>query len=213
MKAMNKKTIWTIVIVVIAVIVIGGIWNYEKNQTAPYTAPASTSTPVTTPTSTATSTTPVTPPSMSTSTATGPTISPNGSLLLPIQYQNTTYGFIFLLPTDWQGFTILQKEWQGIGEQSGNAVATGTEIIIRNPNWTASDHYEDIPVLVFTVAQWNSYQAGNFSISAAPIPATELNANNKYVFALPPRWDYDYSTGYQEADRIVAEDPLRAFNL
>lgn len=216
---MNKKTIWTLVIVVVVVVIIGWVWYSRSDMGESYSPPPVETSTVTVPTSTPTSTVtqtstpPVTQTNSSTpsnaTTVTNPT--PTSSLALPIEYQNSTYGFVFLLPIDWQGFTVLQKEWQGNG-QTG-IVATGTEIIIRNPNWTANDHYEDIPVLVFTTAQWNAYQAGNFNVSAAPILATELNANNKYVFALPPRWDYDYSTGYQEADRIVAESPLRASNL
>jgi hypothetical protein len=82
--------------------------------------------------------------------------------------------------------------------------------LIRNPKWTATAPYEDLPVLVFTLAQWDSYVAEKFSVSAAPIQATELARNNAYVFALPPRWDFDYSTGVKEAEDIIASKPLIA---
>jgi len=129
-----------------------------------------------------------------------------------VTYQNTDYGFTFALPLDWQGYSIIQSVWQG-NALTSEAAPTGPKLIIRNPNWTEATHYEDIPILVFTISEWNSYLAENFSVSAAPIPATELARNNKYVFALPPRWDFDYSLGFKEAENIIANKPLHAFNL
>ena len=67
--------------------------------------------------------------------------------------------------------------------------------------------------MVFTLAQWNSYIAEDFAVSAAPILATELGRNNKYVFALSPRWDFDYSFGFQEAESILQGKPLHPFSL
>ena len=130
-----------------------------------------------------------------------------------ISYKNTQYGFNFTLPSDWTGYTIVKNTWTGNPLTSGTKKQTGPKLLIRNPKWTEANHYEDIPVLVFTLAQWKSYAAENFAVSAAPIPATELGRNNTYVFALPPRWDFDYSTGYQEADTIVQSNPLTPFNL
>jgi hypothetical protein len=127
-------------------------------------------------------------------------------------YTNPQYGFAFSLPNDWEGYSIVQKTWNGT-PSNATAPTTGPEILIRNPNWTSAVHYEDIPILIFTIAQWNSYTAGNFMISAAPFPATEMARNNQYVFALPPRWDYDYSKGYQEADAIVKMNPIHTFTV
>jgi len=33
------------------------------------------------------------------------------------------------------------------------------------------------------------------------------------VFALPPRWNFDYSEGYEEAESIVKTNPLKTFNI
>jgi hypothetical protein len=129
-----------------------------------------------------------------------------------ITYNNTDYGFTFSLPADWQGYSIVKSTWQG-SPLTGATAPNGPKLLIRNPNWVAAAPYEDIPILVFTIAQWNAYLAENFSVSAAPIQASELARNNTYVFALPPRWDFDYSLGYKEADDIVAGNPLHAFNL
>ena len=130
-----------------------------------------------------------------------------------VVYKNTQYGFTFNFPNDWNGYSIVSNTWNGNPLNSATGVQNGPKLLLRNPNWTSANHYEDIPVLVFTLDQWNSYVAGNFAVSAAPIAASELGRNDKYVFALPPRWDFDYSTGYQEADTIIQSNPLHTFNI
>ena len=138
----------------------------------------------------------------------------NVSTSTNIVYKNTEYGFNFTLPASWKGYTVVNNKW--IGSSSTITIATNTQtgpkLLIRNPKWTATAPYEDIPVLVFTITQWNVYLAEKFNISAAPIQASELARNDKYVFALPPRWDYDYSIGFKEAQDILASKPLQAFN-
>lgn len=135
----------------------------------------------------------------------------NDSNNTSIIYKNTDYGFNFSLPANWQGYSIINNTW--IGTPLTNTPAqSGPKLLIRNPKWTTSAPYEDLPVLVFTIPQWNAYLAENFSIGAAPIKASELDRNDKYVFALPARWDFDYSLDYKEAQDIIARKPLQAFN-
>lgn len=129
-----------------------------------------------------------------------------------IIYKNTKYGFNFSLPTDWQGYSIIEDTWKGFPLKN-TAVQTGPKLLIRNPKWTAAMPYEDLPILVFTISQWNMYLAEDFSVSAAPIRASELARNNKYVFALPPRWDFDSSAGYKDAQDIIVGKPLQAFDV
>ena len=129
-----------------------------------------------------------------------------------ITYKNTEYGFDFSLPVDWQGYTINKSTWTGYPLNKSDA-QSGAKLLIRNPQWTTAAPYEDLPILVFTIEQWNSYTKEDFSISAAPIPATELGRNNKYVFALPPRWDFDYSLGVEQAQDIIKGKPLQPFNI
>ena len=129
-----------------------------------------------------------------------------------VAYKNTDYGFTFSLPTDWRGFSIVKSTWNG-NALTNTLAPSGPKLIIRNPKWTSAATYEDLPILVFTISQWNAYLAENFSISAAPIKASELARNNKYVFALPPRWDFDYSLGYKEAQDIIASNPIHSFNV
>ena len=127
-------------------------------------------------------------------------------------YKNSAYGFTFTLPASWQGYSVVSQTWKGTVIKTNTIEQNGAKFIIRNPKWTTGAPYEDLPILVFTTAQWNSYTAEDFSISAAPVKATELARNNKYVFALPPRWDFDYSLDYKEAQDIIAGSPLQAFN-
>ena len=124
-----------------------------------------------------------------------------------VVYKNTEYGFNFSLPLTWQGYSIIKDTWKSTGTESG------PKLLIRNPKWTSSAPYEDLPILVFTISQWDSYAKEDFSVSAAPMQATELARNNMYVFALPPRWDFDYSLNFKEAEDIFAGNPLKAFNV
>jgi hypothetical protein len=136
---------------------------------------------------------------------------PANSLVSSIVYKTTDYGFYFSLPANWQGYSIIKDTWEGI-MLTNTPVQSGPKLLIRNPKWTAALPYEDLPILIFTIPQWNAYIAESFSISAAPINASELSRNNTYVFALPPRWDFDYSLDFKEAQDIIAGNPLKAFN-
>ena len=129
-----------------------------------------------------------------------------------VVYRNTQYGFDFFLPDNWQGYSVVSTTWQGTA-LVGTATVSGHKLLIRNPKWTTAAPYEDLPVLIFTVTEWEAYQAGTFSISAAPFPATQLARNSQYVFALPPRWDFDYSLDFAEAQAIMASTPLKAFEI
>ena len=128
-----------------------------------------------------------------------------------VTYTNNDFGFTFALPESWKGYSIVNSTWEGNPLTATGTKQTGPKLLIRHPKWTSALPYEDMPVMVFTVAQWNSYTAGNFSVSAAPIEASELGRNNTYVFALPPRWDFDYSEGYVEAEHIIQSKALKAF--
>ena len=130
-----------------------------------------------------------------------------------VVYSNADYGFTFSLPNDWKGYSIVENTWEGNSLKDNISNETGPKIIIRNPNWTSALPYEDIPIMIFTLKQWNSYMAEDFSVGAAPIPASELARNNAYVFALPARWNFDYSKGFEEADSILKSNPIKGFNI
>ena len=63
--------------------------------------------------------------------------------------------------------------------------------------------------MVFTIAQWNALDQDKFHVSAAPIGPGELGRNRTYVFALPPRFDYAFPTGYEEVEEILKSKPLQ----
>ena len=136
-----------------------------------------------------------------------PTASPSPS---PVsEYRNATYGFFIPLPADWQGYSVIVLQWQGTDVATGNVTEHGPKIVLRNPKWTAAAPYEDMPVLVFTPAQWAKVQAETLSLGAAPIGPSLLGQNSKYILALPARYNFDYNTGFEEVDTIVHS--LKAF--
>ena len=152
-------------------------------------------------------------PSQTQPATTTPVQATTTSIALPIKYDNTQYGFVFSLPVDWSGFSTYATAWSGnplAGSELKGAIG-GPTISIRNPKWTEKNHYEDIPVMIFTLDQWSQIQAEKLSVSAAPFPPSELGRNTKYVFALPPRYDYDFSTGYEQVEQIIQSKPLQAY--
>jgi hypothetical protein len=130
-----------------------------------------------------------------------------------IQYKNKQYDFCFSLPASWKSYSIVTDQWRGTaieGTQQGQVIARGPIVSIRHPLWTAQNPRQDIPIMVFTLSEWNSLQKEKFAVSAAPIGPRELGRNRKYVFALPPRFDFTQFTGVEEVDQIVNGTPLKA---
>ena len=139
-----------------------------------------------------------------------PTLSPTKQAGTLIEYRNAHYGFCFSLPESWRGYSVLVDQWQGgiNGPHGDVTVQRGPIISIRHPQWTSADPRQDIPIMVFTLAQWRSLQQGEFLVSAAPFGPGELGRNRRYVFALPPRYDYAFPTGYEEVEQIMRSHPL-----
>ena len=129
-----------------------------------------------------------------------------------IQYENTEYGFRFVLPSSWKGFTIVTDKWEGLSlekSQEGKVVAEGPIISIRHPKWTEQQPRQDIPIMVFTVDQWNQLSQQKFHIGAAPVGPRELGRNAKYVFALPARYNFAFLPGYEEVEEILNNNSLQ----
>lgn len=129
-----------------------------------------------------------------------------------IVYENTEYGFRFSLPESWKGYTIVTDEWEGLAmgdSQKEETVETGLMIYIRHPEWTSQNPRQDIPIMIFTLSQWDSLQQEEFHIGAAPIGPSELGRNYSYVFALPARYNYAFPTGYEEVENILNSNPLQ----
>ncbi|MGE5549017.1 MAG: hypothetical protein ACM3ZC_00605 [Bacteroidota bacterium] len=123
-------------------------------------------------------------------------------------YRNTRYGFEFSLPEAWRGYSIVTDKWVGNAIGDARIVETGPLLSIRHPNWTAENPRQDIPIMVFTLAQWTALQQERFHIGAAPIPPSELGRNRSYVFALPARYNFAFPTGFEEVEAILKSKPL-----
>lgn len=129
-----------------------------------------------------------------------------------IVYENRQYGFDFTLPESWKGYKIIIDKWEGYSlnkQDSGKIVLSGPIIYIRHPNWSEQDKHQDIPIMVFTISEWNSLQKGEFHIGAAPIGPKELGRNSAYVFALPARYNFTFHTGYKEVEDILNKNSLK----
>ena len=61
--------------------------------------------------------------------------------------------------------------------------------------------------MVFTLAQWNSLQQGDYSVSAGGI-YTELGRNAKYLFALYSRDNVAVLPGMEDVKTILEGNPL-----
>jgi hypothetical protein len=128
------------------------------------------------------------------------------------------YGFKIRLPETWAGYSIIEEEWEGYAlDDEGNAVEEGSEtgplVLIRHPEWTGENPRQDIPVMVFTHAQWEALQSGEFHIGAAPMNPIELGRNSDYVFALPARYNYAFPEGYEEVDDIIESGAFEAYDV
>ncbi|MES2213550.1 MAG: hypothetical protein V4473_01775 [Patescibacteria group bacterium] len=133
-----------------------------------------------------------------------------------VEYKNTEYGFTFLLPQSWKGYSIIEDEWGEDGSWTDGSERnpggeSGPLISIRHPDWEYKSPRQDIPIMVFTIKQWNDMQAEKFHIGAAPINPSELGRNTKYVFALPARYNFADAVGMEEVNQIIEGKPLKTF--
>jgi hypothetical protein len=150
--------------------------------------------------------------SSSTTSSSTTTMQPAGTVI----YRNDQFGFSFTLPASWEGYQIVTLQWEGFPNNGGgngtpDTPVYGPQIDIRHPLWTQANPRQDIPIMIFTAAQWEQVQQETLGVSAAPIPPTELGHNSTYVFALPARYNYAFPTGYQEVENILAGHPLQGF--
>lgn len=130
-----------------------------------------------------------------------------------VVYKNDEYGFTFTLPGSWKDYSIQNDIWKGSSLTEGQEDTTGPIIYIRHPLWTEDNPRQDIPIMIFTAEQWESVQNEGLSVSAAPIPPSKLGENSTYVFALPARYNYAFPTGFEEVEKILENNPLKAFEV
>jgi hypothetical protein len=133
------------------------------------------------------------------------------------RYENAEYGFSAALPADWEGNTVIVAAWEGDhhdenGESDGTE--TGPSISIRHPSWTEADPYQDIPIMIFTLGQWEETQSEDaiLTVGAAPFPPRELARNANYVFALPARYNFAYPRGFEQVEKIIKGGAVKAIS-
>ncbi|MBX4190094.1 hypothetical protein KW791_02245 [Candidatus Parcubacteria bacterium] len=128
-----------------------------------------------------------------------------------LTYKNNEYGFTIPLTNEWEGYLAMKTQWQGTNIATGRVIERGPIITLRHPKWTTAAPREDMPVMIFTPAQWNLVKTQKISLGAAPIAPTILGQNSKYILALPARYNYDFKAGWEEVDQLVHK--LKAFEL
>ncbi|HXK38167.1 MAG TPA: hypothetical protein VJ579_03820 [Candidatus Paceibacterota bacterium] len=130
-----------------------------------------------------------------------------------IVYLNNDFGFTVTLPSSWSNYSLVKSMWAGIAINSPSSTlyTEGPIISIRSPLWTSEAPRQDIPVMVFTLKQWDELQRDIFHIGAAPVNPSELGRNANYVFALPARYNFAFLPGYEEVQQIIEAKSLRAF--
>ncbi len=134
----------------------------------------------------------------------------DGSVL----YKNTDYGFVINLPGSWRNYRLVTDKWEGFSiESNGETVETGSMVIIRHPKWKKDAERQDIPIMIFTMSQWNALTQDQFHIGAAPMNPTELGRNQSYVFALPARYNYAFPQGFEEVEEILQSGALQPLEL
>jgi hypothetical protein len=132
-----------------------------------------------------------------------------------ITYKNKQYGFKFYLPKSWKGYSIIVGKWGGGVHNWDSSKPPKSEegpmITIRHPHWTQEKRYQDIPIMIFTYPQWDLIDKGDLAVSAAPFGPGEIGRNSRYVFALPPRYNFADAIGVEEVIAIMRSNPLYAY--
>lgn len=190
----GRGRIWAaiIVVIVIAAMLVLYVPNLMGNWRTPSPSPSPEATPTPVPAES---------PSPSPSSSVAPTVA-------AIVYINVQYGFHFALPGTWEGYTVVTDTWEGTPAGSDTVTESGPLLSIRHPSWTEDEPRQDIPIMVFTLAQWDGLEAEEFHIGAAPIGPSELGRNGTYVFALPARYNFAYLPGTEEVAEILEGNPL-----
>lgn len=111
-----------------------------------------------------------------------------------LMYTNTAYGFRMALPESWNGYTV-----------TTGTLPFGFAVTLRHPLWTQANPYMDVPILVYPIAQWQTWEKNNFEgyPTAAPIGPTERGRNATYVFATAPRYNYSFAIDWENVEEIV----------
>jgi len=131
---------------------------------------------------------------------------------LPLRYHNARYNLTFYLPASWQGYSVsiqqVEDERYSPADDKQIAVGYTPMLTLRHPQWQATAPYQDIPILMFTRAQWDALHHGTLwpSLFAGGM-MDELGHNHGFVFAMSSRYNADDEvSGWKEVAEIVKQN-------
>lgn len=131
------------------------------------------------------------------------------------EYRNEALGLRVVLPDSWVGYGVTMFQWTAedvASDAQDRTVARGPLIHIVHPSVAGGNPYQDIPIMVFAHEEWARVSGDHsWSVSAAPMPPTELARNDTYVFALPARYNYAFPPGWEEVDELIRNGAVTAF--
>jgi hypothetical protein len=130
---------------------------------------------------------------------------------LALRYHDGKFGFTFYLPESWRGYSVLHKQWQGqtyIPAHDTNITVTrGPVIVLRHPQWKASEPHQDITFLVYTRKQWDGERQGKFSSTYyAGGTMVEMWHSPKYVFTMSTHDGKAELKSWREVNEIVSQN-------
>ena len=130
---------------------------------------------------------------------------------LPVCYHSARYDLTFYLPASWRSYSVsvqqLEDERYSPAEDRQVIVGHTPMITLRHPQWQASAPYQDIPILVFTRAQWDALHHGALwpSLFAGGV-MDELWHSQKFVFAMSSRYNWSELNGMREVEHTVEQN-------
>ncbi len=127
---------------------------------------------------------------------------------LPLRYRNAKYGLTFFLPASWRGYSVSIEDLEDARyspmEDRPIIIGHTPMVTFRHPQWHAGARYQDIPILVFTRAQWDALHHGELWPSRfAGGTMDELWHNRGFVFAMSSRYNWGEFAGMREVASIV----------
>jgi hypothetical protein len=131
---------------------------------------------------------------------------------LPLRYDDARYGLTFSLPASWRGYSVSTEQLKGMRysptESRQTVVGRIPLITLRHPQWHVDAPYQDIPILIFTRAQWDALHRGElWPSSFAGGTMYELWHDERSVFAMSSRYNAaDEVSGWKEVANILKQN-------